>query len=164
VPAGFDRRLARADAGIVDRLAALLSSGAAALKTSTFNVNGINGRLPRLLEWLAETTPDIACPQEIKTSDERFPQKAIEAVGYGALWRGQPAHHGVAILSRGETLREVRRDLPGDDSDTQARCLAAEAHGVRIASLYLPNGNPQPGPKFDYKLAGSKGSSGMRRR
>ena len=116
-------------------------------------MNGVNGRLPRLLEWLAETAPDIACLQEIKTDDTKFPIKAIEAAGYGAAWHGQRAHHGVAILAKGETPREIRRGLPGDDADGQARYLEAEAKGLVVASIYLPNGNPQPGPKFDYKLA-----------
>jgi exodeoxyribonuclease III len=123
------------------------------LKIATFNVNGVNGRLPRLLEWLAETQPDIACLQEIKTGDATFPAAAIEAAGYGAVWHGQRAHHGVAILARGETPVEIRRGLPGDDSDGQSRYLEAQVRGIRVASIYLPNGNPQPGPKFDYKLA-----------
>jgi exodeoxyribonuclease-3 len=123
------------------------------LKIATFNVNGVNGRLPRLLEWLAESAPDIACLQEIKTGDPKFPIKAIEAAGYGAVWHGQPSHHGVAILARGETPVEVRRGLPGDEADLQARYLEADVQGLRVASVYLPNGNPAPGPKFDYKLA-----------
>jgi exodeoxyribonuclease-3 len=123
------------------------------MKISTFNVNGVNGRLPRLLEWLEETRPDVACLQEIKTSDDRFPNKALESAGYRAVWHGQRAHHGVAILARGELPREVRRGLPGDSLDLQARYLEAEVFGLRVASVYLPNGNPQPGPKFDYKLA-----------
>jgi len=116
-------------------------------------VNGVNGRLPRLLEWLAEARPDVACLQEIKTGDATFPAKAIDAAGYGAVWHGQRAHHGVAVLARGDVPREVRRGLPGDANDAQARYLEADVHGLRIASVYLPNGNPQPGPKFDYKLA-----------
>jgi exodeoxyribonuclease III len=123
------------------------------LKIATFNVNGVNGRLPRLLEWLEETTPDIACLQEIKTDDTKFPAKAIEAAGYGAIWHGQRSHHGVAILARGEIPVEVRRGLPGDENDVQARYLEAQVQGLRVASIYLPNGNPAPGPKFDYKLA-----------
>jgi exodeoxyribonuclease-3 len=91
------------------------------LKIATFNVNGVNGRLPRLLEWLAESKPDIACLQEIKTDDSKFPAKTLEAAGYGAVWHGQRAHHGVAILARGETPLEVRRGLPGDAADLQAR-------------------------------------------
>jgi exodeoxyribonuclease-3 len=123
------------------------------VKIATFNVNGVNGRLPRLLEWLAETAPDIACLQEIKTDDTKFPAKAIEAAGYGAVWHGQRAHHGVAILAKGETPVEIRRGLPGDDADGQARYLEATVGGITVVSIYLPNGNPQPGPKFDYKLA-----------
>jgi len=123
------------------------------VRIATFNVNGVNGRLPRLLEWLEETRPDVACLQEIKTGDATFPVKAIESAGYGAIWQGQRSHHGVAILSRGEMPHEVRRGLPTDDFDFQARYLEAEVHGLRVASVYLPNGNPQPGPKFDYKLA-----------
>jgi exodeoxyribonuclease-3 len=125
------------------------------VRIATYNVNGVNGRLPRLLEWLAETQPDVACLQETKTADVRFPAPALQAAGYGAVWHGMPSHHGVAVLARGEAPREVRRGLPGDDSDGQARYLEVEHAGVRIASIYLPNGNPQPGPKFDYKLAWS---------
>jgi len=116
-------------------------------------VNGVNGRLPRLLEWLGDAKPDVACLQEIKTGDATFPAKAIDAAGYGAVWHGQRAHHGVAVLARGVAPRELRRGLPGDDADGQARWIEAEAFGLRIVSVYLPNGNPQPGPKFDYKLA-----------
>jgi exodeoxyribonuclease-3 len=123
------------------------------MKIASFNVNGVKGRLPRLLEWLAESKPDIACLQEIKSGDATFPVAAIEAAGYGVVWHGQPSHHGVAILARNETPIEIRRGLSGDDSDVQARYLEAAARGLRIASVYLPNGNPQPGPKFDYKLA-----------
>ena len=123
------------------------------MRIATFNVNGVNGRLPRLLEWLAESKPDIVCLQEIKTGDATFPADALQAAGYGAIWHGQPRHHGVAILARGEVPIERRRGLPGDDSDTQARYLEAQVRGLRVACIYLPNGNPQPGPKFNYKLA-----------
>ena len=123
------------------------------LRIATYNVNGVNGRLPRLLEWLQETRPDIACLQEIKTSDPRFPADALAAVGYHAVWHGQPAHHGVAILARGTQPIELRRGLPGDGNDGQARYLEASVKGCTVASVYLPNGNPQPGPKFDFKLA-----------
>jgi exodeoxyribonuclease III len=123
------------------------------LKIATYNVNGVNGRLPRLLDWLAETAPDIVCLQELKTDDTKFPARAIEQAGYGAVWHGQRSHHGVAILAKGEAPREIRRGLPGDDEDRQARYLEAEVQGLVVASIYLPNGNPQPGPKFDYKLA-----------
>ena len=123
------------------------------MKIATFNVNGVNGRLPRLLEWLNETGPDIVCLQEIKTDDTRFPARATEDAGYGAIWHGQRSHHGVAILAKGEKPVEIRRGLPGDASDVQSRYLEAEARGITVASIYLPNGNPAPGPKFDYKLA-----------
>ena len=124
-----------------------------ALRIATFNVNGVKGRLPRLLEWLDETRPDIACLQEIKTSDPTFPHELLEAAGYAAIYHGQPSHHGVAILSRGAVPQETRRRLPGGSGDCQARYLEALICGLRVASIYLPNGNPQPGPKFDYKLA-----------
>ena len=123
------------------------------MKIATFNVNGINGRLPRVLEWLEEAKPDVVCLQEIKTGDATFPEEAIRGAGYQAVWHGQPRHHGVAVLARGERPRELRRGLPGDDEDGQARYLEAEVFGLRTASIYLPNGNPQPSPKFDYKLA-----------
>ena len=123
------------------------------LKIATYNVNGVNGRLPRLLEWLSETEPDIVCLQELKTDDSKCPVAAIESAGYGAIWHGQRSHHGVAILARGQTPHEIQRGLPGDAEDRQARYLEAEVHGLIVASVYLPNGNPQPGPKFDYKLA-----------
>jgi exodeoxyribonuclease-3 len=123
------------------------------LKIVSYNVNGVNGRLPRLLEWLAETSPDVVCLQELKTDDTKFPARALEQAGYGAIWHGQRAHHGVAILARGETPREIRRGLPGDDADKQARYLEGEVKGIRVASIYLPNGNPVPSPNFDYKLA-----------
>jgi exodeoxyribonuclease-3 len=123
------------------------------MKVATFNVNGVKGRLPRLLEWLDETKPDIACLQEIKTGDATFPIEALQEAGYQAVWHGQPRHHGVAILARGQTPVEVRRGLPGDDADGQARYLEADVLGLRVASVYLPNGNPVPSPNFDYKLA-----------
>lgn len=123
------------------------------MKIATYNVNGVNGRLPRLLEWLEETRPDIVCLQEIKTTDEKCPARVLEDAGYGSLWHGQRSHHGVAILARGERPAELRRGLPGDELDRQARYLEAQVRGLVVASVYLPNGNPQPGPKFDYKLA-----------
>jgi exodeoxyribonuclease-3 len=116
-------------------------------------VNGINGRLPRLLEWLEETKPDVACLQELKAPQEKFPEAALAAAGYGAVWVGMPRWHGVALLARGCQPVETRRCLPGDPSDTQARYVEAAVKGVLIGCLYAPNGNPQPGPKFDYKLA-----------
>ncbi len=122
------------------------------MKIATFNVNGIKSRLPRLLEWLADAQPDVACLQELKTSDDTFPKEAIEAAGYRALWQGQKGFNGVALLARGAEPIERRRGLPGDPDDAQSRYLEAEVHGLVIGCLYLPNGNPQPGPKFDYKL------------
>jgi len=123
------------------------------MKLATFNVNGVNGRLPRLLEWLDEAKPDIACLQEIRTGDATFPHAPLAAAGYRAIWHGQPRHHGVALLSRRSTPKEVRRGLPGDDADGQARYLEADVGGLRVATVYLPNGNPVPSPNFDYKLA-----------
>jgi exodeoxyribonuclease-3 len=123
------------------------------VKIATFNVNGINGRLPRLLEWLEESKPDVACLQELKAPQDKFPEDAIEKAGYGAIWQGQSRWNGVAILARGCQPVETRRCLPGDPSDEQARYIEAAVSGVLIGCLYLPNGNPQPGPKFDYKLA-----------
>ncbi len=123
------------------------------MKIATFNVNGITARLPRLLEWLAETSPDVVCLQELKTSDETFPAAALRDAGYSAAWHGQKGFNGVAMLARGDDLVERRRGLPGDPDDTHSRYLEATTHGLVVASIYLPNGNPQPGPKFDYKLA-----------
>jgi len=123
------------------------------MKVATFNVNGVKGRLARLVEWLDETKPDVACLQEIKTGDATFPIEAIEAAGYQAVWHGQPRHHGVAVLARAEKPVEVRRGLPGDDADGQARYLEADVGDMRVASVYLPNGNPVPSPNFDYKLS-----------
>jgi exodeoxyribonuclease-3 len=123
------------------------------VRVASFNVNGVNGRLPRLVEWLEETAPDVACLQEIKTTDERFPSGALQRAGYHAVSHGQRAHHGVAILARAAAPRELRRGLPGGDEDREARYLEAEVDGLTVASVYLPNGNPAPGPRFDYKLA-----------
>ncbi len=122
------------------------------MKIATFNVNGINGRLPVLLRWLEESRPDVACLQELKAPDEKFPLAAIEQAGYGAIWHGQKSWNGVAILTRGVVPTEIRRGLPGDPDDTHSRYLEAEIDGLRVGCLYLPNGNPAPGPKFDYKL------------
>ncbi|HVW92286.1 MAG TPA: exodeoxyribonuclease III [Devosia sp.] len=122
------------------------------MKIATFNVNGVNGRLPVLLRWLADYAPDIACLQELKTSDEKFPAEAIAAAGYQAVWHGQKSYNGVAILSRGTAPVERRRGLPGDPDDTHSRYLEAQVGELVVGCLYLPNGNPAPGPKFDYKL------------
>ena len=123
------------------------------LKLATFNVNGINTRLPRLLEWLAREQPDVVALQELKAVDAAFPVEALEEAGYGAVWQGQRSWNGVALLGRGSVPVLSRRGLPGDASDTQARYIEAAVHGIVVGALYLPNGNPQPGPKFDYKLA-----------
>lgn len=123
------------------------------MKIATFNVNGITSRLPRLLEWLAQEAPDVVCLQELKSLDEGFPIADIRAAGYGAIWQGQRSWNGVAILAKGVDPIEIRRGLPGDHDDTHSRYLEAAVNGIIIGCLYLPNGNPQPGPKFDYKLA-----------
>ncbi|HSI54854.1 MAG: exodeoxyribonuclease III [Ramlibacter sp.] len=123
------------------------------MKIATFNVNGIKSRLPNLLEWLHREEPDVACLQELKALDGVFPRDELRAAGYEALWKGQRSWNGVAILARGARPVEIRRDLPGDPLDDHSRYLEAAVSGVIIACLYLPNGNPQPGPKFDYKLA-----------
>lgn len=124
----------------------------ASVRIATFNVNGVNGRLPVLLRWLAETAPDVVCLQELKAPDERFPAAAIERAGYGAIWHGQARWNGVAILARGAEPVETRRGLPGEAEDEQSRYLEAAVNGVLVGGLYLPNGNPRPGPRFDYKL------------
>jgi exodeoxyribonuclease-3 len=121
------------------------------VKIASFNINGIKARLPRLTEWLEETRPAVACLQEIKTQDEGFPAEEFEKIGYRAIWHGQKGFNGVAILADRD-LEEVHRGLPGDPEDVQARYIEAEVGGLRVVNLYLPNGNPQPGPKFDYKL------------
>lgn len=122
------------------------------MKIASFNINGVNGRLPVLLRWLAEAEPDAVCLQELKAPDEKFPIDAIREAGYGAIWHGQKSWNGVAILARGTDPLETRRGLPGDGDDHQSRYLEAAVKGVLIGCLYLPNGNPAPGPKFDYKL------------
>ena len=123
------------------------------MKIATYNINGIGARLPRLLEWLDRESPDVACLQELKAPDQNFPIVAIRAAGYGAIWHGQTSFNGVAILAKGADPVEIRRGLPGDPDDTHSRYIEASAHGIVVASIYLPNGNPQPGPKFAYKLA-----------
>ena len=120
---------------------------------ATFNINGIGARLPALLAWLEEKQPDVACLQELKAPQEKFPEEAINEAGYQAIWLGQKSWNGVAILTRGQAPQEVRRGLPGDSEDEQSRYLEAVVDGILVACLYLPNGNPAPGPKFDYKLA-----------
>lgn len=122
------------------------------MRIATYNVNGVNGRLPVLLRWLEEARPDVVCLQELKAPDERFPAAAIEGAGYGAIWHGQKSWNGVAILARGAAPMEIRRGLPGEPEDVQSRYLEAAVNGVLVACLYLPNGNPAPGPKFEYKL------------
>ena len=122
------------------------------MKIATYNVNGVNGRLPVLLRWLEETAPDIVCLQELKAPQEKFPLKAINDAGYNALWNGQKSWNGVAILARNIEIEEIGRGLPGDSDDMQSRYIEAMINGVVICCLYLPNGNPAPGPKFDYKL------------
>lgn len=122
------------------------------MRIATYNVNGVNGRLPVLLEWLEATAPDVVCLQELKAADERFPEAAIAEAGYGAIWHGQKSWNGVAILARGAKPVETRRGLPGDPDDSHSRYIEAAVSGVLIGCLYLPNGNPKPGPKFDYKM------------
>jgi exodeoxyribonuclease-3 len=114
--------------------------------------NGVNGRLPVLLRWLNETAPDIVCLQELKAPDEKFPLTAIKEAGYDAIWHGQKSWNGIAILSRNGNINEIRRGLPGDPDDSHSRYIEAEVNGIVIGCLYLPNGNPAPGLKFDYKL------------
>jgi exodeoxyribonuclease-3 len=123
------------------------------MKLATFNINNVNRRLPNLLQWLKTAKPDIVCLQELKAADKEFPEAAIARAGYCAVWRGQKTWNGVAILSRGSEPIVTRTSLPGDPDDSQSRYLEAAVDGVLIGCIYLPNGNPQPGPKFDYKLA-----------
>jgi exodeoxyribonuclease-3 len=123
------------------------------MKIATFNINNVRRRLPNLLAWLSEAEPDVVCLQELKTTHQDFPEAAIREAGYGAAWRGQKTWNGVAILARGCEPIVTRTALPGEPDDEQSRYIEAAVNGVLITSLYLPNGNPQPGPKFDYKLA-----------
>jgi exodeoxyribonuclease-3 len=123
------------------------------MKIATFNINNVNKRLANLLTWLRAAKPDVVCLQELKATDREFPKAAIEKAGYGAVWRGQKSWNGVAVLARGTDPILTRTELPGDPDDTQARYIEAAVNGVLITSLYAPNGNPQPGPKFKYKLA-----------
>lgn len=122
------------------------------MKIATYNINGVNGHLPVLLRWLEETTPDVVCLQELKAPQEKFPLQAINDAGYNAIWHGQKSWNGVAILSRGHELKERRRVLPGDPQDEHSRYIEADINGIVVGCLYLPNGNPSPGPKYDYKL------------
>lgn len=130
-----------------------LMPGRTSLKIATFNVNGVTTRLPNLLEWLEKAEPDIVALQELKATDDAFPASALEKAGYGAIWRGQRSWNGVALLARGMVPVESRRALPGDSQDEQSRYIEAAIQGIIVGSLYLPNGNPNPGPKYDYKLA-----------
>jgi exodeoxyribonuclease-3 len=122
------------------------------MKIATYNVNGVNGRLPVLLRWLEQSQPDIVCLQELKAPDEKFPEGPIRELGYDAIWHGQKSWNGVAILSRVGEIHETRRGLPGDPDDSHSRYIEGVVNGIIIGGLYLPNGNPRPGPKFEYKL------------
>jgi len=122
------------------------------MKIATYNVNGVNGRLNVLLRWLKEASPDVVCLQELKAPQEKFPETAIRDAGYSAIWHGQKSWNGVAILSRNPDIKELRRVLPGDPEDMHSRYIEAIVNKIVIGCLYLPNGNPYPGPKFDYKL------------
>jgi exodeoxyribonuclease-3 len=122
------------------------------VKIATYNVNSIHVRLPILLRWLHETEPDIVCLQELKTPQEKFPDEPIRQAGYGVIWHGQKSWNGVAMLARNAEPAEIRRVLPGDPQDLHSRYIEATVHGFTVGGLYLPNGNPAPGPKFDYKL------------
>jgi exodeoxyribonuclease-3 len=123
------------------------------VKIATFNINDVNRRLPNLLAWLEAAKPDVVCLQELKSTNPAFPASAIGEAGYGAVWQGQASWNGVAILARGAEPVLTRRQLPGDPSDQQSRYIEAAVQGILIGCIYLPNGNPQPGPKFSYKLA-----------
>lgn len=123
------------------------------MRIATFNINGLGARLPRLLDWLEAARPDVACLQELKAPSERFPAAELRALGYEAVWQGQKSWNGVAILAHGATPVARARALPGDPDDLHSRYIEAEVNGLVVGCLYLPNGNPAPGPKFDYKLA-----------
>jgi len=122
------------------------------MRIATYNVNGVNGRLPVLLRWLEETKPDVVCLQELKAPQEKFPEQALLDAGYNAIWEGQKSWNGVAILARNMEIKETRRGLPGEEDDEHSRYIEAFINGVVIGCLYLPNGNPAPGPKLEYKL------------
>jgi exodeoxyribonuclease-3 len=134
------------------------------MKIATFNINNVNRRLPNLLQWLKAARPDIACLQELKAGDAEFPVDALRKAGYRAVWRGQKTWNGVAILARGKEPILTRTALPGDAGDPQSRYIEAAIDGVLVGCIYLPNGNPQPGPKFDYKLAWFKRLQGHARK
>ena len=123
------------------------------MKIATYNVNGVNGHLPVLLRWLEQSRPDVVCLQELKAPQEKFPEEAIRAAGYRAIWHGQKSYNGVAILARDHDPVETRRVLPGDPEDLHSRYIEARVADLIVGCLYLPNGNPAPGPKFDYKLS-----------
>ena len=122
------------------------------MKIATYNINGVNGHLPVLVRWLSETAPDIVCLQELKAPQEKFPENAIKELGYNAIWHGQKSWNGVAILAKNLEIKEIRHVLPGDPEDMHSRYIEAVIAGITVGGLYLPNGNPAPGPKFDYKL------------
>ncbi|MDB5286728.1 MAG: exodeoxyribonuclease [Mucilaginibacter sp.] len=122
------------------------------MKIATYNINGVNGRLPVLLRWLKEAAPDVVCLQELKTTDDKFPEQDLLDAGYHAIWNGQKSWNGVAILSRYGEIKETRRGLDGEPEDLHSRYIEAFINGIIIGCIYLPNGNPYPGPKFDYKL------------
>ncbi|QEC74694.1 exodeoxyribonuclease III [Mucilaginibacter ginsenosidivorax] len=122
------------------------------MKIATYNINGINGRIENLKRWLAQANPDVVCLQELKCEDKRFPEQALLDAGYHAIWHGQKSWNGVALLSRYGEIQETRRGLDGDPDDTHSRYIEGFINGIVIGCLYLPNGNPFPGPKFDYKL------------
>src|SRR5258705_5860489 len=134
------------------------------MKIATFNINNINRRLPNLLRWLRSAKPDVVALQELKSTDEDFPVSAIAKAGYGAVWRGQKTWNGVAILARKAEPVLIRTELPGDRDDREARYIEAAVNGIIVTSIYLPNGNPHPGPKFDYKLAWFKRLQGHARK
>jgi exodeoxyribonuclease III len=124
------------------------------MKIASYNVNGVNGRLPVVLRWLAESQPDVVCLQELKAPNEKFPLKDFNDAGYNAIWHGQKSWNGVAVLAKKKyKIREIGRALPGDPNDEQSRYIQAMVNGIIIVCLYLPNGNPAPGPKFDYKMS-----------
>jgi exodeoxyribonuclease-3 len=122
------------------------------MRIATFNVNGVNARLPTLLRWLEGARPDMVCLQELKAPQEKFPLEAIRRAGYDAIWHGQKSWNGVALLARGTAPQEIRRGLPGEPDDSQSRYIEGAVKGLVVGCLYLPNGNPAPGPKFEYKL------------